>query len=362
MKKTDIARLRLQNQGLLASSFQKPEEVVKNLCAVQSQDYNGGLWALGLRLPAARQKIIAAAFDTGKILRTHLLRPTWHFIVPEDIRWLLMLTAPRVSSINKHYYRKAELDENIFAHSHKVIEKSLRDAQQLTRAELRTKFVQAGIPINDNLQMSLLMMHAELAGLVCSGAQRGKQFTYMLLEERAPAVPAISRDEALAEIIWRYFSTRGPATLQDFAWWSGLTMTDAKRGVEIVQAKLLQTEIEQQTYWFTESAATLSTSKLTAHLLPNFDEYFIGFKDRSAINLLLPQSEIDKNLLAFGGNILIVNEQVVGTWKRTLKNDAAVIEWNLVIALKQAEQTALAQATELYGAFLQFPVSITTTN
>lgn len=358
MKAKDIIRYRLNNQHLLATQFNQPEEVVQHLCAVQSQDYAGALWGLGLRLRAPDENSLDQAFASGTILRTHVLRPTWHFVTPADIRWLLMLTAPRVQAFNAYQYRKCELDEKLFARSRKVIEKVLQGGQQLTRNELRDKFEAAGIKTQIELRMTHIMAWAELEGVVCSGARRGKQFTYALLEERVPAVPPIPRDEALAEMMLRYFRTRGPATLQDFAWWSGLTVTDAKRGIELVKANLQCATVDERDYWFAEPAAFIEPKKPLAHLLPNYDEYFIGLKDRSAINMALKAIPSERMLSALSGHILIVNGSVAGGWKRTLRKDGVSIALELLKPLTSAEQKAVAQAAEKYGTFLGLPVTL----
>lgn len=358
LKNKDIIRYRLNNQHLLTTQFSQPEGVVQNLCAVQAQDYAGALWGLGLRLLNANEDAIDQAFAAGTILRTHILRPTWHFVAPDDIRWLLMLTAPRVQAFNAYHYRKCELDEKLFARCRKVLEKVLQGGQQLTRNELREKFEAAGISTQIELRMTHIMAWAELEGVVCSGARRGKQFTYALLEERVLPAQLLSRDEALAEMVRRYFRTRGPATLQDFAWWSGLTVTDAKRGIQLVKAELQQATVDEQIYWFAEPATLIEPKKPLAFLLPNYDEYFIGLKDRSAINMAIKAIPSEQMLSALSGHILIVNGIVVGGWKRALQKKAVSIEVKLLSPLTPAEQKAVQQAAERYGIFLGLPVTL----
>ena len=220
----DIAKQRLGNQGLIQSAFDNPVDVVSWLGAVQSQDYFGAKWALGLRIPNAIDDSIEKAFQNGSFLRTHLMRPTWHFVTPADIRWLLKLTAPRVHATNAFMYRKTELDQKVFKRSNAVIEKALQGSKQLTRDELRDVFTKAGIKTEGEQRMAYLLMQAELDGVICSGPRKGKQFTYMLLEERVPLVRELTREEALIELTKRYFTSRGPASVQDYAKWSGLTI------------------------------------------------------------------------------------------------------------------------------------------
>jgi hypothetical protein len=195
-------------------------------------------------------------------------------------------------------------------------------------------------------------MSAELDGILCSGPRRGKQFTYALLEERAPKVKVWTREESLAELTRRYFATRGPATLHDFTWWSGLTMTDAKQGIEAVKSQFVSEVIDGETYWFDNSVSPVKEKSSTAHLLPNYDEYFIGFKDRSAIGEIAKQAGIkgdDPSLIA---HIVILDGQIVGGWKRILKKDVVTVELNLFAKLKKAERQAIIQAANEYGQFL----------
>ncbi len=358
MTNLEIAQQRLQNQYLAQKPFDNSEAVVQWQGAVQSQDYAGAKWALGLRLAKATDDEVERAFTNGSILRTHVLRPTWHFVTPADIRWMLALTAPRVNALNAYQYRKCELDEVTFTRSHRALEKALQGGKQLTREELRGALQQAGIDTSD-LRMTHLMMQAELAGLVCSGARRGKQFTYALLEERVPPAPSLTRDEALFALVQRYFASRGPATLQDFVWWSGLTMADARRGIEQVKFRFEQEVVGGQTYW---SAAPVSPPKdlsLTAHLLPNYDEYFIGFKDRSAFMYTLKALHKDVLLTGLSAHIIVMGGQMVGGWKRTLTKNAVAVELTPLKPLTKAEKQAVTVAAERYGEFLKLPVTLT---
>src|SRR5579863_1805913 len=186
MTNLDIAHRRLYNQFHSRQTFEKPEEVVQRLGAVQAQDYGAARWALGLRLCGASDAVIEQAFASGAILRTHIMRPTWHFVSPADIRWMLMLTAPRVLAASAYYYRVSELDEAVFVKSNAVLVETLQGGKQLTRAELASALQQAGIPAADLLRITYIIMRAELDGVICSGARRGKQFTYALLDERVP--------------------------------------------------------------------------------------------------------------------------------------------------------------------------------
>ncbi len=328
--------------------------------AVQAQDYAAAKWAVGQRMRRSTDTAIDQAFADGAILRTHLLRPTCHFVSPADIRWILALTAPRVNAHNAFSYRQFGLDDATFMRSNNALSRALEGGKQFTRAELAFPLQQAGIATGSALRLSHIMMRAELDGIVCSGARRGKQFTYALLEERAPQARTLERDEALAELTERYFSSHGPATIQDFVWWSGLTTSDAKAGLAMVESQITHRVIDGQAYWFSASSSSPPPSEISqaAYLLPNFDEYTVGYKDRSAV---FDGSHTEK--LGSRGDILsnhtiVMDGQVVGTWKRTLEKSAVTIEARPFTPLTKTETRALAVAAERYGRFIGLPATL----
>ena len=291
-----------------------------------------------------------------------MLRPTWHFVAPADIRWVLALTAPRVQAVNAYMYRKLEMDNALFKRSNTALTKALRGGKELTRVELASALQQAGIPTVGELRMGYIMMRAELDAVVCSGARRGKQYTYALLEERVPPVKKLDRDEALVELIKRYFTSRGPATMNDFVVWSGLTMADVKKGIEMLKPALEHQVIDGQTYWFTELTPPKIGPSKTAHLLPIYDEYVMGYKDRSAIFGALKKEQINAGSIAFD-NIIVIDSMVVGSWKRTLSKTEVLVETNFNIPLTKTVQQAVAAAVERYGKFLGLsPVMVETKN
>ena len=347
----DIARFRLHNQYLLKTELMQPAQVVQEFGAVQSQDYAGAKWALALRLKHdTTDSALDAAFNEGTILRTHILRPTWHFVAPADIRWMLELTAGRVHTANAFMYRQLELDRATLKKSYRVLEKVLRDGKQLTRPELGAALAKAGI-VAEGQRLAYFMMSAELDGILCSGARRGKQFTYALLGERAPNARSLGREEALAELTRRYFATRGPATLHDFAWWSGLTIESARRGMEMVRSQFASHVVEGKTYWLDPSISPVKIKSPTAHLLPNYDEYFIGFRDRSAIGRLVSPLHAQANAVALNAHIVILDGQIVGGWRRTLKKGAVVIEWRPITELAPRQAQAIVAAAGRYARF-----------
>jgi hypothetical protein len=348
-----IPQRRLRSQRLVGDGFRRITDAVTWLGAVQAQDYALAKWALGLRVPDATDNDVEQAFADGAILRTHVLRPTWHFVTPADIRWLLALTAPRVQRINASVYRKIEIDRDVVRRSSAALVRALRGHRYRQRDELRAELQKAGVRVSGELRMSYLLMHAELEGVVCSGPRRGKQFTYALLDERVPPAKAVDRRDALVELARRFFTSRGPATPQDFAKWSGLTLADARQGLEGAGRALVCDAIDGRTYWFASRAAgQASTRTPTAHLLSIYDEYISGYKDRRAIMTAAHATR----LRAMGGAltaIVIVNGRVAGTWKRRVERKAVVVSVDLFGPLTRVEQTAVRSAERKFVEFLQ---------
>jgi hypothetical protein len=352
----DIVRQRLTNQGLVRPKLKTAGEVVARLGAVQAQDYAASKWGIAQRTGGLTDAEIEKEIDDGSIVRTHVLRPTWHFVAAADIAWMLALTAPRVHAANAYWYRWLEVDDAVARRSRGVIEKALREGRHLTRAELGAALTSAKIQIANPTRLACIVMRAELDGLICSGARRGKQFTYALLEERVAKSSTLERDAALSELARRYFTTRGPATVADFAWWSGLTKADAKRGVEAAATHLQHQSIEGRSYWLPAAGRPARISSPVAHLLPNFDEYFVGLKDRSAFGARLESSGVKPRTTALAGHALAVNGQMVGGWRRTLVGRTVVVEPKPLIRLSEAERRAVGVAARKFGRFLELPV------
>jgi len=353
MQTGDILSHRLHNQQLSRSAFDRPGEVVAWLGAVQAQDYSGAKWALGQRVPGATDASVERAFADGAILRTHLMRPTWHFVAPADIRWMLGLTGPRVNAVNAYYYRALGLDEAVFKHSQAVLTRALAGGRDLTRRELDLALQEAGIAAKGP-GLAYLVMRAELDGLVCSGPRRGKQFTYVLLDERVPPTGPLDPDQALAELARRYFTGHGPATLRDFVWWSGLTAADARLGIELVGSHLARETIDGKTYWLSPSA-TPPEMPTAAYLLPNYDEYTIAYKERGAFFDAQQARGLGPRDREPFNHAIVVGGRVVGTWKATPKRDVVVVDSRLFVELSETEKHALAAAVERYGAFRGLP-------
>jgi len=354
----DVARERLRNQRLIGPPFATPEAVVGWLGAVQAQDYAGAKWAVAQRTRACTDADVEAACDAGRILRTHVLRPTWHLVLPADIRWMLALSAPRIRAAMAFYDRKLGLTDAVCARSAAALTNALRGGNHLTRTELARVLAGAGIPAAGQ-RLGHLMARAEIDAVICSGARRGKQSTYALMDERAPAARSRPRDEALAELARRYFASHGPATAHDFAWWSGLTVADARRAIELAAARLRTATVGGTRYWLGRAKAAGPAGGPTAvHLLPNFDELVVAYGDRSASIDPARLKKIGVWAMVIANNVVAVDGRVVGGWRRTLAKGGAVVEPKLAVKLSAAERAGLRAAAERYGQFLGIPVTL----
>lgn len=352
----DVATVRLRNQRLVGKNFRDPVSVVRWLGAVQSQDYPPAKWGLGLRGTGFGDAEVEAAFNRGDILRTHVLRPTWHFVTPADIRWMLKLTGPRVHAVLASYYRNMEIDRALFIRSAKIFERALRDGQTLTRGELGATLGRAGIAAR-GVRLAFFTIYAELEGVICSGPQRGKALTYALLDERAPKAAELSADEALAELTRRYFTSHGPATVRDCSWWSGLTQAHIKRGIEALGKEMSTIEIDGLTCWFAGRPPRPSSLTTSAHLVPTYDELLIAYQDRQFITRHSVPKAIYTGRNGYIHHV-IVDGRMAGSWKRTEKADMVTVAIAPFGRIARAEKAAIRAAAERYGTFLNKRVSV----
>jgi len=348
----DIALLRLRNQGLIGRGLATAAEVVGWLGAVQSQDYAGAKWGVGQRMRKATDADVEQAFTAGDILRTHVLRPTWHFVLPRDIRWLLGLTAPRVIAAMAYYDRKLGLDAPSFARGHAALERALAGGKHLTRTELAAALEAAGLEASGQ-RLAHLLMRAELDALICSAPRRGKQFTYALLEERAAAAPQKTRDEALAELTRRYFTSHGPALAQDCAWWSGLTLGDVKRGLSLSAGALSKIVVDERDYWYAGELTLPRRTGPLVHLLPNYDEHLIAYKERSAAFDRERIPKLGSRELPLANHLIVLDGRIAGGWRREGTRPDAPLELSPIVRLSTVEKKALQAAQERLRAFLE---------
>jgi hypothetical protein len=342
---------RLANQRIVGPKFERPEQVVRWMGAIQAQDYAQAVWAIGLRTTAATLADVEQAIAEKKIVRTWPLRGTIHFVPAEDARWMLRLSAGRVLAGVRRRQAQLGLDQAVLERSRQLFYDVLHGGRRLTRTEMLALLEHAGIPAEKQRGYHMLG-YAALTGLVCMGPLRKKEQTFVLLDEWAPGGISLPREEALAELARRYFSSHGPATLPDLARWAGLTLTDARVGLSAVGDGLVSQTKEGSEYWLPSQVSQIAAGEAEGiYLLPGFDEYLIGYAERG---MVLPNEHMDK--VVPGGNgifqpVIVVAGQVVGTWKRQVKKDALTITVLPFTHLDVPQENLLA-AAERYSRFL----------
>lgn len=350
MTSKEILLFRLMSQQIAHQRFTSATNLVSWMGAVQAQDYNMAKWAIGLRIPGATEQTINKAFDDGAIIRTHAMRGTWHIVAAADIHWMLALTAPRILQKLKTRQKQLELTDAILKKSNKVIEQLLSKTKHATRDEMVAALKHAKVPV-DEQRASHLLLYAELHGLICSGAHKEKDTTYTLLHHWAPEKKTLSREEALAKLAHTYFNSHGPATVQDFIWWSGASIAEGKQALELVKHHFIIEKNGPETWVVTEPLATLPKLHRAAYLLPAFDEFVISYKNRSNI------MAIEHHEKAFSSNgifwpVVVVNEKVTGLWKRSVVKDKVVIETTPFKRTAKTDKPLIAKAAAHFGRFL----------
>jgi hypothetical protein len=355
MTLSEIAKYRLINQQVIETKFNSPVEMVKWFCAIQGQEYAQTKWGLGLRLCRLKDHDVEKDINEGKILRTHILRPTWHFVSAEDIRWVLTLTAPRVHMANGYMYRKLELDDKICNRCIDIIIKILQGGNQFTRDEINQEFGRNKIAAHGH-RLSYIMMYAELEKIICSGIRQGNQFTYALLDERVKPSKKMTKDEALTQLALRYFKSRSPATIYDFSTWSGLTLAECNRGLETVKNKLKTIMTGDIKYYAFDDIIFDKEIMPNIYLLPIYDEYIMGYKDRSAI---LEYKKLLKGKSSFKYDCMIIYDgQIIGTWKRTVKSKKIELQYNFFKELSNVQKERFDEAINKFAQFYELPVEI----
>ncbi|MDE2026135.1 MAG: AlkZ family DNA glycosylase [Patescibacteria group bacterium] len=350
----DLLLRRLDSQRLTGEKFSTSKDAVSFFGVVQAQDFAAAKWSLSLRVADATNAIIEEAYNKGDILRTHVLRPTWHFVSPEDIRPFLALSAPQIKKITAYYNKHLGLTEEVLQKTNRIITKALTGKHFLTRQEIKACLEKERIP-TDVQRLGHIVMSAEIEGLITSGPMRGKQFTYALLDERVPQSNDMQRDEVLARLAEKYFTSHGPAQVKDFAWWSGLSIKQATEGVSFVASKFEKISINNKTYWFAPKAMSLQKNRQKVFLLSVYDEYFISYTDRTEIydNQHKDKLPIGNALLT---SLIIRNGKVAGTWKRTISNQNIDVTLYPFSPLQSTESEELEKIVNAYGTFFGLPV------
>jgi hypothetical protein len=360
MRDEEIARLRLRRQHLSGRALPTPEAVVGWLGAVQAQEYGVAKWAVARR---SRGRITSADLDRalaeGRILRTHAMRATWHFVLPADVRWLLALVGPRIRARMASYYLRSGLTDAVFARSQAVLREALAGGRQLVRKEVAAAFARGRVA-TDGLKLRFLLLQAELDLVVCSGALRGTRQTFALVDDLVPPAAALPEDEALAELTRRYFSSHGPATLKDFLWWSSLTAAQVRRGLQLLAGKgLRQLEAGGRTYWMGEAPARRAAAGTPVHLLQAFDEYIIGYTESRKVLAVAGAPDAPTGAPRYS-NVLTRDGQVIGFWRTVPDLEQALVDVRLGRPLDGATRNALEEELERYGRFMQLPARLLT--
>ena len=357
MTTLDVPHHRLYYQRIGQNKFEQPNQVVTWFGAMQAQYYTSVKWAIGLRCAHAIETVVEQAIANKTIIRTWLMRGTLQVVAASDICWMLALLGPRLMANSARRHRQLELDKDTFIHCYEVLTKLLQGGKVLSRAELLGGLEQAGIAINGQRGYHILR-HAALEGLICFGPVQDKQETFVLLADWVPPIKKVARDEALAKLAERYFRSHGPATLPDFIWWSGLTVAEARIGLDLAKTRLQQQTVEDEAYyWLADINSVTASPSSTAYLLPAFDEYYLGYKTRGAI--LDPS--YDQKAVSNNGvfrPMVVIDGQIVGVWKQTLKKGSLIITPLLFKTLTAPEYDALLVAANQYSVFLGRPAML----
>ncbi len=352
-----ISHLRLASQKLDKTSASSPQEIVRHLGAMQAQDYAMAKWAIGSRCDST-EKQIEEAINSGKIIRTHILRPTWHFVAADDIHWMLDVSGPQVKRMILAETKKYSCDEKEFDKINSAIEKILAGNNHLTREEIIQELTIKKFSGDYKLSPVLIMMYAELDGVVCNGKMKGKQMTYALLEERVPKPQSrLTKEEGLAKLAKRYFESHGPATLLDFSWWSGFSVTTCKNIINATELQLNSFTIDNQTYWFGKEYSNTDKFRESVHFLAAFDEYLISYKNRESSILLEHQPKAFTKNGIFKPTI-VENGKVIGTWKRTIKKDHVKIETDFFNETESHKKEVLFEGIKSFEKYLETKIAI----
>ncbi len=353
--KNQLALQRLHNQFLSTSYPGSLGELMAALGAVQGQDYLGTLWSLGLRSGLDQAQVEAGYAQPGEaatIVRSWVLRGTLHFVHARDLVWMVDLVAPRLLNGLARRYRELELDAVTCQRSDDLLARTIQSEGPLERKALLSRLEAAGISTAGQRGIHLLQ-HASLQGLIYQAAVRRNQAVFELSERLPPGTQFATREAALAELARRYFTSHGPATIQDFTWWSGLTATEARQALKAVQAELASMSVSGVTYWMADDTpAEPEIVPERVYLLPGFDEYLLSYKDRTASISPEHQRLWMSNTNGMLLNTIMIDGQVVGQWQRSLMKKNVQVGVFRFVALSDRQEAALTEAARRYAQFL----------
>lgn len=346
---SSIAAHRVVNQRIEARDFTDPADIVRWMGAMQAQDYHQAVWALGARMAQPSLNTIEAALNEARIIRTWTQRGTIHFAPPEDVRWMLRVTAERMIAKDARRQAQLGLDVRVLAQCENVMAAALSGGKRLTRPEVLQTLEQAGISTEKQRGYHILWFFGQ-RGLIYIGAMNGKQQTFGLLDECAPNPREIGMQDAWAELARRYFRSHGMATVQDFAWWAGITLTEARAALDMIRDEVISETFDGMTYWH---SATGAPPRHTEHvvLLPGFDEYFLGYKDRTDVIETAHQTFVCPGNNGVFFPMIVVDGQIVGTWKRSFRKDQVMIEPSVFPGHRAIDRSAFDAAAQRYADF-----------
>lgn len=342
-------------QHLVGPPALDPVALVAGFGAVQAQEHPLALWSLGQRTGASRAHV-QQLLDDGRILRTHALRPTWHFLTADDIRWVQGVTAPRVRAANRYYERQSGLDDETVGRVADVLVDALRGGNHLTRREVADLLEPAGLPAT-GVPLAYALMRAELDCLVTSGVLRGKQQTYALLDERVPGGLDLTGDDALVELVRRYLTGHGPATVVDLAWWSSLTRADVRRALDLLGGTVEAVDVAGTTCWHVPAPPPLVPPSPDAHLLQTYDEYVVAFTEsRPVVNLA--GADIGPSDTNQFTQPVVVDSQVVAWWRPVVVRRETTMTLHAHVPLTPPAQAAVEDAARRWAAFQGTDVTV----
>jgi len=355
MDAREVTQRRLANQRLSGPPLPDPASVVRHLGAVQAQEYAMAKWSLAQR-STGDDAALQRAVDDGAVLRTHALRPTWHFLAPDDLRWVQALTAPRVKAFNRYYERRTGIDDDEARRATAAIAHVLRGGNHLTRAELAAALALSGIEAS-GVRLAYLTMRAELDAVLVNGVRRDTQHTYALADERVPDGLDLTGDDALAELLRRFVASHGPVTVKDAAWWSSLTLTQVRHGLRLLGDGVTSEVVDGLEYWFVPAPAPVPEPSPAVHVLQGYDEYTVAYTEGRVVTNVAGLTIVPANTHQVI-QPLVLDGQVVGWWRRVVERERIVAERHLAVVLTSAQDAAVRRAFDRYAEFAGLPVVV----
>lgn len=351
MNTTELLTIRLYNQLLISHQLKEPQDVVYHMGAMQSQALDMAKWAIGARLGNKTVQDIDEALNTGKIIRTHILRPTWHFVSADDIHWMYDLSNQRLKPIYRSYTKMTGTDEALIYQTIPTLEKVLLDERHMTKQEIGSALLKFNISLN-NILLNHCISYAEMEGILVNGQLKDNKQTFTLLEEWVPRKERISKEESLERLARRYFTSHSPATLLDFVWWSGLTLTDCRQAIQLIKADFICETINGREFWMKNDIKTPPTDEISALLLPPFDEFVVSYKDRSE---LIADTHYGKVMTKNGlfSPTIMFNGEIIGSWKKLNQKSTPHVELSFFDKTPKNKQnlfkTAIKQVERFYS-------------